>query len=71
MANQTVSTDACYLHHNDNSTQFKLKKGNWVHVPSSRRKRDSKPEVHYTLQIPNIANHYELLNNLNQLMNTA
>jgi hypothetical protein len=42
--NQTVSTDACYLHHNENSTQLELKKEkrkkkNWVHVLSSRREK--------------------------------
>jgi hypothetical protein len=49
---------------------LELKKGNWVHVPSSHRKRDSKP-VHYTLPVPTISNRYELLNNLNQPMNTT
>jgi hypothetical protein len=34
-------------------------------------KRDSKPEVHYTLPVPTIANCYELLNNLNQPTNTT
>jgi hypothetical protein len=46
-------------------------KRNWVHVPSSHQKRGSKPEVHYTLPIPTIANRYELLNNLNQPKNTT
>jgi ATP phosphoribosyltransferase len=70
MPNQTVSTDTRHLHHNENSTQLELKKGNWVHVPSLRQKRDSKPQVQYTLPVPTIANHYELLNNINQPMNT-
>jgi hypothetical protein len=71
MPNRTVSTDVCYWHHNKNSTQLELKKGNWVHVLSSCQKRDSKPKVNYTLPIPTIANRYELLNNLNQPTNTT
>jgi hypothetical protein len=71
MPNRTVSTGAHYLHHNENSTQLEPTKGNWLHVPSSHQKRDSKPEVQYTLPIPTIAKHYELLNNLNQPTNTA
>jgi hypothetical protein len=69
--NRTISTDARHLHHNENSTQLELKKGNWVHVPPLRWKRDRKPQVQYTLPIPTIANRYELLNNLNQLTNTT
>jgi hypothetical protein len=71
MPNGTVSTDAHHLHHNENSTQLELKKGNWVHVPSSRWKRDSTPQIQYTLPIPTVANRYELLNNFNQQMNTT
>jgi hypothetical protein len=50
---------------------LEVKKGNWVHVPPSRWKRDSKPEVHYTLPIPTIANRCELLINVNQPANTT
>jgi hypothetical protein len=46
-------------------------KGNWLHAPSSRRQKVSKPEVQYTFPIPTIANRYELLNNLNQPTNTT
>jgi hypothetical protein len=52
-------------------TQLELKKGNWVHVPTSRRKRDSKPQVKYILPVPTIGNRCELLNNLNQPTNTS
>jgi hypothetical protein len=54
------------LHHNENTAQLEIRKGKWVDVLSSRRKRDGKPEVKCALPIPTIANRCELLNNLNQ-----
>jgi hypothetical protein len=66
--NRTVSTDACYVHHNENSTQLELKKKKELgSCTTSRRKRDSKPEVNSTHPV----NRYELLNNLNQLTTTT
>jgi hypothetical protein len=65
----TRIVDACNLHHTENSTQSERKNRNWVHVPSSRRKREKKSEEIYTQPIPTIVNRYELLNHLKQPTN--